>query len=482
MSTDSNGSKAVKAGLGYTIGNILIRGLSFLALPIFSRLMDTEQFGIYNGFVAIDSIIYVITGLALHSSVKSAHYTFRGETDKYISSLSIIYILNYIIFNFIVLFFGNKISTLFDLPVSALYMLLLYSSGSAILTLYNYRISLEYSFKKYLLLSLINTVGSISLSLLLIISVFNNSRAMGRIVGSSIVIAGIAIYLIGEMWYRARPHFNKKYWSFGIKYSLPIIPHGISQVLLSQFDRIMIRKLDSDASAGIYSLAANIKIILTVISESISTAWSTWFFEEIDKKNTVLIQKRASQLAWMFAFFSAGMIAVSPEMIIVLGGKNYILGKYVAIPMIIDAFILFLYNIIVPSEYYMKKTKYIMFGTLCAAVINVITNYIFIKMFGFIAAAYTTLFAYICYVVLHMFISYKLVNFHIISLKNVFWLSAVIIFSAVLNNIFIDKILLRYLLNIIFLLVMGYRILVSFKNDGIDVLSIIRNKLKSKRV
>lgn len=38
-----------------------------------------------------------------------------------------------------------------------------------------------------------------------------------------------------------------------------------------------------------------------------------------------------------------------------LGGKNYESGKYVAIPMVVDAFVLFLYNIIVPAEYYKKK-------------------------------------------------------------------------------------------------------------------------------
>ena len=197
MATTSNGKKAIEAGIGYTIGNILIRGLSFVVLPLFSRLMNTEQFGIYNGFVAVDSILYVITGLALHSSVKSAHYTFEGKTDRYISSLSLVYLINFAALFAIVTLFGNSIGQLLKLPIPALYMLLLYSSGSAILTLYLNRISLDYSYKKYLALSLVNTVGSIVLSLLLMLSIFKGERAMGRIIGSSVTI-------LRELWILAK--------------------------------------------------------------------------------------------------------------------------------------------------------------------------------------------------------------------------------------------------------------------------------------
>ena len=51
---------AVKAGIGYTVGNILIKGISFMTLPVFSRLLTTEQFGVYNVFVSYEAILYVV--------------------------------------------------------------------------------------------------------------------------------------------------------------------------------------------------------------------------------------------------------------------------------------------------------------------------------------------------------------------------------------------------------------------------------------
>ena len=438
-------SKAFSAGIGYTIGNILIKGINFIALPIFSRLMTTEEFGVYNVFLSYDAILFVIIGMALHSSLRSASYRYNGKIDEYTSSVSIIYIINAVLLLIIATVFGSLLSSLLGFDKAIIYLLVLYSFGSSILTLYNDRISLDYAYKKYIIVAFLNSLGNISISLILMFTIFNNARDMGRILGTTITIFVLALGLIFTIYKKALPKFNKEYWKFGIKYSLPIIPHGISQVFLSQFDRIMIRNMVGASEAGIYSLGGNIKLFLSTITTSISSSWSTWFYAEIDKGNTEIIQKKAIQLSTVFVFLSAVLIAVSPELIYFLGGKAYDAGKYVAIPVVLDAFVLALYNIIVPSEYYTGKTIYIMFGTMFAAIINIITNYIFISKFGFIAAAYTTLFSYICYLVLHIIISYRLVGFYVIPLKWIFCFSAVAICSTAWNIYFIQNFVVRWM-------------------------------------
>lgn len=480
MSENQTGAKAVKAGIGYTLGNFMIRGIGFLTLFIFSRLMDTEQFGIYNGAVAVDSILYMFSGLALHSSVKSAHYTFPGETDRYVSSVSIIYVLNYFILTLLTFFFGNFFASLLNLPRNALYMMLLYSSGTALLSLYTYRISLDYAYKRYIVITLINTVANIGLSLVLMLTVFENSRAMGRIAGSSLSIGMIAVALLVIMWRKARPVAEKKYWRFGLHYSLPIIPHGLSQALLSQFDLIMIRRLDTDSHAGIYGLAVNLKIVLTVLSDSIGSVWETWFFAQIDQGNRKLIQKRSVQLMWLFGFFAVGMMMLAPE-ILLLGGRNFGEGKYVVLPMIVEGFILFLYAVIVPSEYYLKKTQYVMAGTMAAALINVITNYVFIKRYGYMAAAFTTLFSYVCYLVMHVLISRRLAGFHVIPLPDLLKGIGTVTLIALFNRLLIDQIALRYICNLAIVSAFALLLYRMALRDGINVISVLKGKLKNKQ-
>lgn len=441
-------NKAVKAGLGYTIGNIFIKGIGFLTLPLFSRLMTTEEFGVFNVFISYDAILFIIIGLALHSSLRSAKYHFKNQIDQYTSSISLIYIINCIILLIITTAFRSVLSKLIDFSTPILYMLVLYSFGTAILTLYNNRISLDYSYKKYLIVAGVNSIGNVVVSLFFVLTIFRHNRAFGRIFGSSLVILLLAICLLATFYRNTRPVFQKEYWTFAIRYSLPVIPHGISQVLLAQFDRIMIRTISGNSQAGIYSLAGNVMLILTVITDSISTSWSTWFYEQINQNDSSKIQKAACQLLVLFTIFCVGLIGISPEMIWILGGKAYESGKYVAIPMIISAFFIFMYNIVVPSEYYTKKTIYIMIGTMVASAINLVTNYIFINQYGYLAAAYTTLFSYVCYFILHLVISHHLIKFHVIPLTQVFMLTSIVIISAVSALFFIHMIWIRYIITL----------------------------------
>ena len=136
-------ASAFSAGIGYTIGNILIKGINILTLPLFSRIMSTEEFGVYNVFLSYDAILFVIVGLALHSSIRSANLEFRDKIDEYTSSITLIYVINTLILLGLVLIFGEAISGLLGFQNTVLYMLILYSTGTAVLTLYNNRISLD---------------------------------------------------------------------------------------------------------------------------------------------------------------------------------------------------------------------------------------------------------------------------------------------------------------------------------------------------
>ena len=455
-------NKAFRSGIGYTIGNILIKGINFLSLPIFSRLMSTEEFGVYNVFVSYDAFLSVIVGLALHSSIKSAHYEFEGEIDRYTSCVSLVYIINALIFAIVGILFSKPISSFLGISPTMIFLLVLMSFSNAVISLYNNRISLEYSYKKYLFVSACSSFFNVAASLVLMYTVYSNQKVLGRILGATLPQVVIVIFLLVAFYRKALPKFKKKYLNFGIKYSLPIVPHGISQILLGQYDRILIRNLVGDAAAGIFSLAGNLKLILTIITESISTAWSTWFFEEMDKNNIKNIQKKATQLTVLFVILSVGFICVSPEIILILGGKEYSAGKYVAIPMLVDGFVLFLYNVISPSEYYTKKTVYIMSGTIFAAIINAVLTYIFVDKYGFIAAGYTTLFAYICYLLLHIIISRKFVKFFVIPIKWLLFSSFIVLIMATISLIFVDFWLIRWSLCLLVVLIIAYFLIKNF--------------------
>ena len=58
-----NSNVAIKAALWFTICNLLQKGITMISMPIFTRLLSTEQYGvltIYNSWYSIISIIVTL--------------------------------------------------------------------------------------------------------------------------------------------------------------------------------------------------------------------------------------------------------------------------------------------------------------------------------------------------------------------------------------------------------------------------------------
>ena len=93
----------------------------------------------------------------------------------------------------------------------------------------------------------------------------------------------------------------------------------------------------------------------------------------------------------------------APEVIRVFAGKKYMNAIYVIPPVAASVFFIFLYSLFSTIEYYYQKTGFIAIATCICAVANLILNYIFINIYGYYAAGYTTVVCYIGLACLHYF-------------------------------------------------------------------------------
>ena len=59
----------VKASLWFVICSILQKGIALITVPVFTRLMTTEQYGFFSTYTSWYSIILVFTSLNLYYGV-----------------------------------------------------------------------------------------------------------------------------------------------------------------------------------------------------------------------------------------------------------------------------------------------------------------------------------------------------------------------------------------------------------------------------
>lgn len=412
VENNGSGGKALKAGIGYTVGNILIRGIAFLTIPVFSSLLSTADYGIYNTFASYVSIVTIILGLALQASIKNARFDFPEKLADFCSSLALLTIVNSLVISGVVCCFASPLSRVMDMATPWLVVLIMVESfANCILYFYNAMLSVQYKYKEYLVISFIYSLSSVALSVVLIIFCFKGAPYMGRVLGSVIPLLALSAYMLWRIFRAAKPKVSKQYWKYGLKIALPLVPHQLSQIILSQFDRIMIKSMVGDSAAGLYSFAFNIALLLHVITNSTDTAWSPWFFEQMEAKNYQQIKKSSNLYMLLVTVLSVGLMVISPELVFIMSAGNgeYLPSKYVVIPIVMSMFFSFIYTLPVGVEYYYKKTGYIALGTTLAAVLNVVLNYIFIKMTGsYVAAAYTTVVTHFLYYLFHMILARKI--------------------------------------------------------------------------
>lgn len=200
---------------------------------------------------------------------------------------------------------------------------------------------------------------------------------------------------------RFSPDILRQYLTFG----MPLVPAAISSWLLVLADRYIIELTRSTAEVGLYSVAYGLgEKIMQLITLPLIIAIGPVMIQTFERHGQELAQKVQTQLTRYFALltfpFLFGLAAVSRHFMEVFSGPDYreaypILGIVAA-----GALAYGLVQIAGNGIAMHKKSTITMTNTLAAGVFNIITNFLFLPRFGYMAAAYTTLASYVLLLVL----------------------------------------------------------------------------------
>lgn len=399
-------NRALKAGIWYTISNFFVKGLGFITMPLFTRLMTSSDVGMFSNITAWFSILAIITTFELYSSVNLARFDYKENMNEYISSTLVLGSIITAIFYFIVLLFKDFFLDLFLIDFQTLNILFIYLLVYPALQMFQLKKRIDYEYKSTIIVTILNALLSTGLSLILVILCSN--KLMGRTIGYFVplIITSLIlyIYLLGK----GKKIISLSYWKYALIIAFPLIWHLLAGYLLSSADKIMITKMISSEANAFYSVAYSLSSIANILWMSMNNAWAPWAYEQMDKKEYQNLKNNSKPYFRFFVIVVYLMMLLTPELLLIMGGNSYLEAKYVMPPVMTGYIFQFVYSLYVNIEFYHKKQKNIAIGTIIAATINIGLNYIFIKLFGYIAAAYTTLVGYICLFLIHYMFVKKL--------------------------------------------------------------------------
>lgn len=387
-----------KASAYYLFGNLFNKGFSFLTVPIFTRILSTEDYGMVTTYNAWVSILTIVLTCAIYMGIRLSFVDYKEHVDEFLSVCCFFNLLVTAAVTAMILAIVWLLRV--DVDIRILLACILQSFAAGILQNYSQYQMMKYEYKSRTMLLVLPPLVSI-VSSIFVISMMNSEKYLGRILPTAGVHLLFAVIVLCIVFYKGKTLFNKEYLCYALKISTPLIVHGVALSILSQSDRMMITWLADSSQTGIYSLVYNFSTVAVVLTTTVEGVWVPWFLKKLGESKYDEINELAKDYIFFMGSTMVCIIMVGPESIKLLASEAYWEGISIVPPIILANYIVFMYTMYVNIEHYHKKSVYITFNTLTAAVINIVLNLFLIPHFGYVAAAYTTLAAYFVSFFLH---------------------------------------------------------------------------------
>lgn len=393
-----NVPEEIKAALVFLVASVLSRGLTFITVPIFTRLMPVEEVGIVNLFSSWYTILGGVVSLGLTSGgLMFCFRKYENNKDQYLSSILMLTTVSSIVFASAFYVVQKQFGSLINLPKSLIVLMFI---AFVFVPAQDFWIAKCRYENKYKLSGLVIILGSIMSSVVAVIAVIKlpTSGVLGyaeaRLFGGYSVTVGIAVLIWIFTFIKGKSFCNVEYWRYSLTLSIPLIGQMLATQVLGFADRIMIDNYCGEAAVGIYSTIYTIGTITAMIWTAVNGTFTPYIYKNIDS-NKEAVKKNSFLLLVMFSLISIIVVLAGPELTRLFGTDEYYEGSYIIPPVAAGVYLIAVCDLYSDLLVYLEKTLFIMYSTVSAAVFNIILNSVFIPKYGYIAAAFTTLFSYV---------------------------------------------------------------------------------------
>lgn len=417
-----------KAAAWYTFCNILQKGISFITVPIYVRMLTTAEYGRFTVFQSWREILVIFATLNLYCGVfTKAMVDHPDDRYGYTSSMQTLSTLITSVLFAVYLTARGFWNALLDLDTLTFLLMFAYFIFYPALQFWSVRQRVMYRYKSMVAVTLMVSVLVPTLSIILLN--VTDLREHAVIMGNLLVQSAVGLFFYVYNYIKGKRIYHKEYWRFAIRFNIPLIPHYLSLIALNQIDRIMIKEMCDEAKAGIYSFTTSISSLMSIFISAINSAIVPWIYESLRKKASDNLAKVCNALVLLLGVMTFGVILVAPELVMILGTKDYMDAIWIIPPVSVGMFFTFVYGMFCNVEFYYSATRRIMLASVTAAVVKFLLNLVFIHMFGYLAAGYTTLLCYVLltiahYLMMRQIIKKNLGNVSVYDVKSVFMLCA----------------------------------------------------------
>ena len=432
-------SVEMRATLWFIVCNCIQKGILLITIPIFTRIMSVEQYGVYGVYHTWSNLFSVFITLNFAGGVlNNGMLKFRGNKASFISSVQALTTVMTTGWLAVYVLFRMRINALLDLSTPMMLCMFAEILLNASFSLWAAWERYEYRYKALTLSTAFFAVVSVIIPPLCVLFLSGpENAAQSRIFGTLITefISYGWVYLYVGL--QGRTFASRTYWAYVLKFNVPLLPHYLAMMLLAQIDRVMIKTMTGEREAGIYTLAYSLAICLQVVTTAIGQGFTPWLYRKLNEDDFRGIPQLITIQLIVMAVMILLLAFLSPEIIALISTQEYWEASFVIAPVASSTFFIFVYQLLGNFEFYFYKNIFIAIASGVAAVLNIALNWVFIRLFGYLAAGYTTLFSYAALAFMHCAFVMVVLKEHygtvkpFLDVKSIAWLSLLTILGSV---------------------------------------------------
>ena len=418
---------AAKAALVYLFGMVLQRALGFITTPIFTRFMTAEEYGAASVYYTTEQMLGIVAMFCLGAGWMDIGFQdYKEKRHEFVFSMLVLSNVITVITG-IGVFVGYPWIKEF-LRVEPMLLVVMFVnflfSPAMLFWLREERFAYHYKWPA------VFSIGSSILSTIVVVAVLLNlsfNRLYERILGAALPLL---VFYIGFYFYIAKRVGYKvvvKYWRPAVLFNLPLIPHYLSMFFLGCSDRLMIAALVGEREAGFYTLSYTVATLVMMVWTAVNSSLVPFIINCYEEKNYPKISNTVLPILTFFGVICTFIALLAPEVIKILATEEYLEAVYIVPPVICGAFFSLLYYLFTNILYFMKKPQYVMIASISTGVLNIGLNYLFIPIYGYVAAGYTTLICYLLQAVMDYLVSYYFLRTNVYDMKYLVIISIMVI-------------------------------------------------------
>ncbi|MEW6442092.1 MAG: oligosaccharide flippase family protein [bacterium] len=387
-----------RSSVVYVVGMFVIRASGLITMPILTRYLPKEEYGLLSVANSIGAFLLTLFGIG------SAEYVMRfywekddeGRKKFFGSFILILLFLPLMLFVMPLTLLGEGIfGTLFrEVPFAPYIVLVIWASWLQNLNILPYAfLKIRNQAKRYVALTVSSTVSNVGLTLLLVI-VFS-CGALGVLAAKFALAALFGVYFIVYTRREVRVDFSAGDAKLFLTFNLPLLLSQLCASFMHHADVFILQKYVSLEVVAVYSVALSIAGLVPFFVRAVNMAWVPFFYENVcrgedQEDKRVMFGYSIDYILLVVMFLICGMISFRYELTYLLASKQYLGACEVLIVLIVGC--IFDSMMGFSARGILLANRNILFTAITASgtLINIALMFVLVRRLGMYGAAFAT--------------------------------------------------------------------------------------------